>query len=153
MYWLAIELTPHFGVGMAILGAMDISRGWCKLSFESLRGLVESCHFPGGMVARRQYYCFLYKSIGVIGGGRIFIWQEDWVMGYHSMGFKHFPNVFQFPKILSLKPFGKSWRNSYIPCFQVIIVHHITCGERNIWWNIKVSKYENSENSEIGCYA
>ena len=131
MYWLAMELTPHFGVSMAILDAIDISRRWCKLSFESLRGLVESCHFPERMGARRQYYYFLCKSIGMIGGGRIFILAGG--LGYHSMGFKHFPDVFQFPKILSLKPFGNSWSNSYIPCFQVIIMHHITCCEKKIW--------------------
>ena len=37
------------------------------------------------------------------------------------------------PKTLSLKSFGNSWGNSYIPCLEVIIAHRFTCGERKIW--------------------
>ena len=39
-------------------------------------------------------------------------WREDWLLGYHSMKFRHFPDICWFPKMLSLKLFG----NSYIPC-------------------------------------
>ena len=24
---------------------------------------------------------------------KIFIWQEDWALGYHSMSFRHFPDI------------------------------------------------------------
>ena len=38
-----------------------------------------------------------------------------------------------FPKILSLKSFGNSQGNLYIPCLWAIIAHRFTCGERKIW--------------------
>ena len=38
-----------------------------------------------------------------------------------------------FPDFLSLKLFGNSWSNSYIPCLLVIIAHRFTCGERKVW--------------------
>ena len=43
-------------------------------------------------------------------------WHEGWALGYHSMEFRHFPDISQFPKILSLKSFANSWGNLYIPC-------------------------------------
>ena len=37
-------------------------------------------------------------------------------LGYHSRGFRYFPDYSWFPKMLSLMSFGNSWGNSYIPC-------------------------------------
>ena len=37
----------------------------------------------------------------------------------------------------SLKPFGNSWDNSYIPCLLLIITLGFTCGERKICSTIK----------------
>ena len=34
-------------------------------------------------------------------GGFIFVGTRHWALGYHSMGFRNFLNIFQFPKILS----------------------------------------------------
>ena len=28
-------------------------------------------------------------------------WRGNWALGYHSMGFRHFPDISEFPKILS----------------------------------------------------
>ena len=41
---------------------------------------------------------------------KMLFWQEDWALGYPSMKFRHFPDISQFPKVLSLKLFGNSWR-------------------------------------------
>ena len=57
-------------------------------------------------------------------------WRRDWPLGYHSMGFRHFPDASWFPKILSHKSFGNWWGNSYIPCLLVIIAHRFTCGKK-----------------------
>ena len=43
-------------------------------------------------------------------------------------------------KCLSLKLFGISWDNSYIPYLLLIIKPCFTCGDRKIWSNIK--KYQ-----------
>ena len=43
-------------------------------------------------------------------------WQEEWVLGYHSMKFRHLPDISLFPMILSYKSFDNSWGKSYIPC-------------------------------------
>ena len=40
--------------------------------------------------------------------GKAVILAGDWALGYHSMGFTHFPDISSFPKILSLKLFGSS---------------------------------------------
>ena len=55
------------------------------------------------------------------------------------MKFGDFRNISKFPE-LSLKSFGNSLGNSYIPCLQVIIAHRLTCGETTIWYNIKMSQ-------------
>ena len=39
---------------------------------------------------------------------RFSFWQEKRALGYHSMKFRHFSYISEFPKILSLKSFGNS---------------------------------------------
>ena len=53
------------------------------------------------------------------------------------MKFRHFPEISQFPKILSL---SRSVTREATPInlvYKLIIVHPFTCGERKIWENIK----------------
>ena len=59
-----------------------------------------------------------------------FFSEKDWVLGYNSINFWDFPDTSQLPKILSLKYFENSWRNSYIPCLLLITALRFTCGER-----------------------
>ena len=40
-------------------------------------------------------------------------WKGDWTLGYISTQIWDFPNIFLFPKILSLTLFGNSWGSSY----------------------------------------
>ena len=39
-----------------------------------------------------------------------------WNSAQREMKFRHFFDIPQSPKVLSLKSFGSSWGNSYIPC-------------------------------------
>ena len=63
---------------------------------------------------------------------KIFILAGGWALDYHSMKFRHSPNISQVPKILSLKAFGNSRGNLYIRCLKAITAHRFTCGERKI---------------------
>ena len=59
------------------------------------------------------------------------------------MKFWDFPDISEFPKILSLKSFGNSWGKSYIPCLLLTIMLRFTFGEnKNLVKHQKVSKYE-----------
>ena len=53
-------------------------------------------------------FCSCWRGFHFGGGG--------WALGYHSMGLGHFPDVSLYAKILSVKLFGDSRGNSYIPC-------------------------------------
>ena len=44
---------------------------------------------------------------------RLPVWHEDWALGK-----------------LSLKSFGNSWGNSYIPCLLITFMLHFTCSEK-----------------------
>ena len=44
---------------------------------------------------------------------KFYFLKEDWVLVFVSTHFWDFSNIFYFPKILSLKSFANSWRNSY----------------------------------------
>ena len=69
-------------------------------------------------------------------------WEEDWALDYNSMNFWDFPDLSEFPKILSLKSWGKSWGNSSIPYLLLKIALCFNCGETKILLkNQKVSKY------------
>ena len=46
--------------------------------------------------------------------------------------FLDFPDLSNFPKILSLKSFGNSWGNSYVPALLLIITLRFTWGEKKI---------------------
>ena len=67
-------------------------------------------------------------------------WRGDWALGYHSVKFRHFPNISVFSKILSLISFSNSWGNSYIQCLSVIMVHCFTCGEMLLIPHLSVSE-------------
>ena len=56
------------------------------------------------------------------------LWKEDWALGYVSTQIWDFPNIFLFPKILSLKLFGNSWGNSYTKFAILDITFCFTCG-------------------------
>ena len=46
-------------------------------------------------------FLFLKSFCLVLKG--FWFWEEDWALGYNSMGFWDFPEISWFPKILSLK--------------------------------------------------
>ena len=67
-------------------------------------------------------------------------WEEDRTLGYNSMKVSDFPDIFSFPKILSLVLFCNSWGNLYIPCWFLIITLSFTCREKKICLSIKMSQ-------------
>ena len=82
--------------------------------------------------ALREKFDLFFRSFLLILTKFLF-WQEDWALGYHSMKFWDFPEIFYFRKILSLNPFGNSRGNSYILDLLLIIALRFTCSERKIW--------------------
>ena len=76
-----------------------------------------------------KVYLLFFKSLFLVLTKTLF-WQEDWALGYHAMKFRHCRNIFYFHNTLSLKSFGNSWENLYMPCSSVIITQRFTCGER-----------------------
>ena len=63
---MIILSIPNFGVSTAILNPQDVFRRWCKLRFRPMRDQVKSHHFSEQIGARRSYFHFLYKFIGII---------------------------------------------------------------------------------------
>ena len=57
------------------------------------------------------------------------------------MKFWDFPDISYFHNILSLKSFGNSQGNSFIPCLLLIIKPCFTCSERKFGQTSEVSKY------------
>ena len=57
----------------------------------------------GLIYAFQQFFASVGRALGGRGG--------DWVLGCHSMKFRHFPDISFF-----LKSLGNSWGNSYMPC-------------------------------------
>ena len=80
-------------------------------------------------------------------GGFLLVWGEDcgfgdgWALSYNSLKFWDFPDLSKFPKNLSVKSFGNSFSNSYIPCLLLIITLRFTCGEKKMVKYQKTSKY------------
>ena len=73
-----------FGVSTAMLNPADIFRRWCKLSFRPMRDQVKSRHFSEQTGARRPYFHFLYKYIGITTYkqlGQLF-WKLIWIYCY-----------------------------------------------------------------------
>ena len=66
--------------------------------------------------ARREGFNICFFRMFLVLLPKLSFWRGDWALGYHSMGFGHFPDISRFPKILSLQSFSNSWHNSYIPC-------------------------------------
>ena len=66
-FLLSILCILDFRVSTAILTIIDIFRRWCKLNFRPLPGLAKSGHFPKRIDARRQYFYFWYKHLGIFG--------------------------------------------------------------------------------------
>ena len=56
-----------------------------------------------------------------------------------SLHFRDFLEISYFPKVLSLRSFGNSWHNSYIPFFVIIIFLPCFSGEQKFCWNVKKS--------------
>ena len=81
---------PDFGVSTAILNITDICRRWYKLKFGPWRGHVKSCHFPERIEARRQYFYFICKFLGIIGRKRLgkHFWIMTWVYYYLLNGIR-----------------------------------------------------------------
>ena len=68
----------------AILNPVKVSRRWCKLSCRPMREQVKSSHFSEWVRARRPYFQFLYKFIGIISYkqlGQLF-WKLIWIYCY-----------------------------------------------------------------------
>ena len=57
-----------------------------------------------------QKISFLFFKSFLLVSTKLSFWQGDWALGwalgYHSMGFRHFPDISLLPKVLSLKSFG-----------------------------------------------
>ena len=64
---------------------------------------------------------FLFFSSFLPVSKKIRVWREGWTLGYNSMRFWDFLDLFEFSKILSLNSFGNSWGNSYIPCLLLAV--------------------------------
>ena len=64
-------------------------------------------------------------------------WQEDWAPDYHSMRFRHFPDISYFLRSLSRSVSREATRICHL---SVIIAHHFTCSEKKICYNIKESQ-------------
>ena len=79
---------------------------------------------------------FLVFSTFLVVLTKLSFWEEDLALGYSSITFWHFLNIFWFAKTLSLKSFG----NSYIPCLWLIITLRFTCGKSEIYSTIKMSQ-------------
>ena len=56
------------------------------------------------------------------------------------MKFRQLPDISWSPNVLSLKLFGNSLGNSYIPCLKVKIADLFTYGERRVLENIEKSR-------------
>ena len=68
----------------AILNPVKVSSRWCKLSCKPMREQVKSRHFSKWIGARRPYFQFLYKFIGIISYkqlGQLF-WKLIWIYCY-----------------------------------------------------------------------
>ena len=59
--------------------------------------------------------------------------KKNWVQGSHSINVRHFPDIYEFPKVVSLKSFGNLSGNSYIVCLSITIAHRFTWGDRKVW--------------------
>ena len=71
----------------------------------------------------------LYEK-GLISVSRVFkssFWRGTG-LGLSFYGVLDFPDIYYFPRILSLKSFG----NSYLLHVKVVIAHRFTCGKRKI---------------------
>ena len=68
-------------------------------------------------------------------------WKGDWALGYVSTQIWDFPNIFLFPKILSLKSFGNSWGSSYTKFAILDITFRFTCLIGSVLKHCKVPQY------------
>ena len=62
--------------------------------------------------ALRERFNRYFSGLFLLVLAKFSFWQGEWALGYHFLRFRPFPNVSQFPKILSPKTLG----NSHIPC-------------------------------------
>lgn len=67
------------------------------------------------------------------------------MLGSISAYFRHLPIIFKFPKIISLKFFGKS----YTMLFAVDLKYSFTCGESIFLQN--VAKFQNKSRNVLPC--
>ena len=84
------KAIPDFGVSMAILNTIDIPHKWCKLNCGPFRGQAKPYHFPERIDPRRQYFYFLYKSLGLIGWKQLGqpFWIMVWIYYYLLIGIR-----------------------------------------------------------------
>ena len=102
-YWFSVRVTAE-----SVLSAYLL---WTGVATATHGVFGANSGFRVGWRRGRGIYYLLSK-----GFSGIWFWRGDWAPGYHSMGFRHFPDISQFPRILILKAFGNLWGNSYIPC-------------------------------------
>ena len=89
--------------------------------------------FMWNIEVRKDLIFFFFFSSFLLASRNFLFWEGDWLLRYNFMKFLDFADFFYFPKSVSLKSFGNSWGNSYIPCLLLIIVLQFNCGERKIW--------------------
>ena len=83
--------------------------------------------------ALQEKFNFYFSTVFLLVLRKFSFWEEDSAIGYNSIKWWDFSNIAYFRKVLSLKSFGNSWCNSYIPHLLLIITIHFTCCERKTW--------------------
>ena len=103
-----------------------------------------SFHVKYGSMGKVQ---FLFFKMLLLVLKKLSFWEENWTQSYNSMKLWDFPDIFW-----SLKLFGNSCGNSYIPCVLLIIRPCFTWGKENFVKHQKVSKYYNHDCRFLNLY-
>ena len=63
---------------------------------------------------------------------QIFVWEEDWALGYNSSKLYDSPDISTSLDGKTVNLLGSSWDNLYITCLLLIITLRWTCGKTKI---------------------
>ena len=131
-----------------VWGKLKSKKGFHRQSFETkhtkhLRLTLVFCeiaHYRNSWISFFQEFFLLLLT-------KLLFWQGSWTLGYHSIEFRHFPDISGFPKVL---PFDNWW-------FAISISNNRgsfqLCWKKNWVKHQKVSKfYENDCSSPIEFY-
>ena len=59
----------------------------------AIHKIFETNLFFMGSSALREKFSFCFFKSFLLAVAKFSIWQGDWALGYHSMGFRHFPDI------------------------------------------------------------